>query len=91
MFWALVAVGFVGLTVGITCTVHIMVLVSIVAVALMVIVAFQAGLSLLMGCAAIGSALVILQVCYLIGACVGANVRSAKDADPGRIRTRAAR
>ena len=79
MFWALVAVAFAGLTLGITCTVHVMVLVSIVTIALTAIVAFQAGLSLLMGFAAIGSALVILQACYLVGAFIGANTKGAKD------------
>jgi hypothetical protein len=80
MLWTLFAVGFAGLTLGIICTVHVMVLVSIVTVALTAIVAFQTGLSLLMGCAAIGSALVILQACYLVGAFIGASVKSAKDA-----------
>ena len=80
MFWTLFAAGFTGLTLGIICTVHLMVLVSIVVIALTAIVAFQTGLSLLMGCVAVGSALVILQACYLVGAFIGASVKSAKDA-----------
>lgn len=85
MFWALVAIAFTGLTLGITCTVHVMVLGSIVTVVLTAIVAFQNGLSLPMGLVAIGSALVILQACYLVGAFVGANVRSVKDASVTRV------
>lgn len=84
MFWALVAVALTGVTLGITCTVHVMVLGSVVAAVLTAIVAFQNGLSLLMGFAAIGAALVILQACYLVGAFVGANLRSTKDASVTR-------
>jgi hypothetical protein len=78
MFWAMVAVAIAGLVLGITCTVHVMVLGSVVAVALTAIVAFQTGLSVPMGIVAIGSALVILQACYLVGAFIGAGLRSAK-------------
>jgi len=80
MLWALFAAGLAGLTLGIICTVHVMVLVSIVTVVLTAIVAFQTGQSLLMGLVAIGAALVVLQACYLVGAFIGANVKSAKDA-----------
>lgn len=85
MLWALFAAGFAGLMLGIICTVHVMVLVSIITVALTAIVAFQNGLSLLMGCLAIGAALAILQACYLVGAFIGANVRSGKDASVTRV------
>lgn len=87
MFWALVAVGLAGLTLGTVCTVHVMVLVSIVTVALVAIVALQTGLSWLMMCVAIGSALLILQACYLVGAFIGANVRSTKDEGATRVST----
>lgn len=87
MFWALVAVGFAGLMLGTVCTVHVMVLVSIVTIALTAIVAFQTGLSLLMACVAVGAALLILQASYLVGAFIGASVRSPKDAGATRVST----
>lgn len=80
MLWALFAAGLAGLILGIVCTVHVMVLVSILIVALTAIVAFQTGQSLLMGLVAIGAALMVLQACYLVGAFIGASLKSAKDA-----------
>lgn len=78
MLWLLVAVGLAGLTIGTAFTVHVMIPVSLITVALAAFSALYTGSTMAMTLITVGSALVILQASYLVGACIGASVRSTK-------------